>query len=251
MNTNVAAASTATHRMLMGAAGPPRLEPVHWGSSCGRPGKDGAGTYVCMTRLANPITEQFMRTGTVLLLVAVAAIFFFDTPSASSPKAETFEVDPVHSVVIFRIKHLNVSAFYGRFNEVKGSFTVDDGGAGAVDITIVAASVDTANARRDGHLKSPDFFSAKQFPEITFKSKSLKKLEGNRYEAKGTLSLHGVSKEITVALERIGSGEAMNAYRTGFEGTFTIKRSDFGMKWRLDMLGDEIRVIMGIEGMRK
>ncbi|MHC4547726.1 MAG: YceI family protein [Planctomycetota bacterium] len=193
-----------------------------------------------------------MKTrASVFVLAVLAAIAYLQRPSTSSPQTESYAVDSVHSVVLFRIKHLNVSAFYGRFNGVKGAFAVNEEGAGAVDITIDAESVDTANEQRDGHLKSPDFFNVKQFPEITFKSDRLTRIGDNRYEAKGTLTLHGVSKEITVRLERIGSAHAMKAYRTGFEGAFTIKRSDFDMKWRLDLLGDEIKVIVAIEGMRQ
>jgi polyisoprenoid-binding protein YceI len=193
-----------------------------------------------------------MRIGTCILAVGLAtAIAVLATPSASRPDAETYAIDGVHSTVIFRIGHLGVSNFYGRFNEVKGSFTVAEGGTGAVDVTIPVASVDTANEKRDNHLKSPDFFSAEQFPEITFKSSELKHLGGSKYEAKGTLKLHGVEKQVTVPVERIGSREAMGGYRTGFEGMVTIQRSDFGMKNMLEAVGDEVRLILAVEGIRK
>lgn len=198
-----------------------------------------------------------MRVGISVLLVAVlGTVVFLASPSASLPQPESYAVDPVHSTVLFRINHAGVSNYYGRFNEIQGTFTVAEGGTGSVSVTIPVASVDTANEKRDGHLKSPDFFSAEQFPEITFKSEALKDTAGSRYEAKGTLTMHGVSKEVTVALERIGTkdlGEKMGGIRTGFEGSVTIKRSDFGMKYGIDMgmLGDEIKLIFGIEGTRK
>lgn len=198
-----------------------------------------------------------MRVGISVLLVAVlGTVVFLASPSASLPQPENYVVDPVHSTVLFRINHAGVSNYYGRFNEIQGTFTVAEGGTGSVSVTIPVASVDTANEQRDGHLKSPDFFSAEQFPEITFKSEALKDTGGSKYEAKGTLTMHGVSKEVTVALERIGTkdlGEKMGGIRTGFEGSVTIKRSDFGMKYGIDMgmLGDEIKLIFGIEGTRK
>ena len=198
-----------------------------------------------------------MRVGISVLFVAVlGAVVFLASPSASLPESENYSVDPVHSTVLFRINHAGVSNFYGRFNEIKGDFTVAEGGTGSVSVTIPLESVDTANEKRDDHLKSPDFFSAEQFPEITFKSDAVKNTGGNKYDAKGTLTMHGVSKEVTVALERIGTkdlGEKMGGIRTGFEGTVTIKRSDFGMKYGIDMgmLGDEIKLILGIEGIRK
>jgi len=198
-----------------------------------------------------------MRVGISVLVVAtLGAVVFLASPSSSLPQPENYAVDPVHSTVLFRINHAGVSNYYGRFNEIQGDFTVADGGTGSVSVTIPVASVDTANEKRDGHLKSPDFFSAEQFPEITFKSDALKSTGGSTYEAKGTLTMHGVSKEVTVALERIGTkdlGEKMGGIRTGFEGSVTIKRSDFGMKYGVDMgmLGDEIKLIFGIEGTRK
>ncbi len=198
-----------------------------------------------------------MRVGLSVLLVAVlGAVAFLASPSASLPEAETYSLDAVHSTVLFRINHAGVSNFYGRFNEIEGSFTVTEGGTGTVSLTIPVGSIDTANEKRDEHLRSPDFFSAEQFPEITFKSDAVKNTGGNKYEAKGTLTMHGVSKEVTVSLERIGTrdlGEKFGGVRTGFDGTATFKRSDFGMKYGVDMgvLGDEIKLILGIEGIRK
>ncbi len=198
-----------------------------------------------------------MRVGISVLLVAVLGVAaFLASPSASLPDTETYEVDAVHSSIIFRINHAGVSNFYGRFNAIEGTFTVAQGGTGSVSVTIPVDSVDTANEKRDEHLKSPDFFSAEQFPEITFKSDALKDIGGNKYEAKGTLTMHGVSKEVTIALERIGTkdlGEKFGGVRTGFDGTVTFKRSDFGMKYGVDMgmLGDEIKLFLGIEGIRK
>jgi len=194
-----------------------------------------------------------MRIGISVFSVAVlGTVVFFASPSASLPETESYAIDPVHSTVIFRINHLGVSNFYGRFNEVKGTFTVVDGGTGTVSVTIPVASVDTNNDKRNGHLKSPDFFAAEQFPEITFKSEALKHAGGNNFEAKGTLTLHGVSKEVTLAVERIGAKDlGKMGFRCGFEGTVTIKRSDFGMKNMLEMLGDDVKLILDVEGMRQ
>lgn len=191
-----------------------------------------------------------MRLGISFLSVAVlGAVVFLASPSASLPEAETYVVDPVHSTVIFRINHMGASNFYGRFNGIAGEFTLVEGGTGSVSVTIDAASVDTASEKRDGHLKSSDFFSVEEFPKITFKSDALKHLGGSKYEAKGTLTMRGVSKEVTVAAERIGVGEMQGRKITGFEGTVTIKRREFGMKYGLGgPLGDEVRLILSVEG---
>jgi polyisoprenoid-binding protein YceI len=191
-----------------------------------------------------------MRLGISFVSVAVlGAVVFLASPSASLPEAEAYKIDPVHSTVIFRINHMGASNFYGRFNGIAGEFTLVEGGTGSVSVTIDAKSVDTANGKRDEHLRSPDFFSVEEFPEITFKSDALKHLGGSKYEAKGTLALHGVSKEVTVEVERIGNGDMRGTPITGFEGTVTIKRSDFGMKYGLGgPLGDEVRLILAVEG---
>ena len=196
-----------------------------------------------------------MRLGISVLLGVAIGVALLVSPSASLPTTETFAIDTVHSSVLFRINHAGVSNFYGRFNGIEGSFTVTEGGKGSVTVKIPVDSVDTANADRDAHLKHADFFNVEQFPDMTFQSDALKDLGGHKFEAKGTLTLHGVSKEITIPLEHIGTkdlGEKFG-YRTGFEGSVTIKRSDYGMKYGVDMgmIGDEVKLILAIEGIRK
>ena len=182
----------------------------------------------------------------------LGAVVLFSTPSASLPEAESYKIDPVHSTVIFRIKHLGVSNFYGRFDSVNGEFSVVDGGTGSVSVTIDAASVDTNHEKRDGHLKSGDFFSVAEFPQITFKSDALKHVGGSKYEAKGTLTMRGVSKDVTFAVEKVGSGEMKGKKLIGLEGTLTINRSDFGMKYGLGgPLGDEVKLIISVEAERQ
>src|ERR1700752_921995 len=109
-----------------------------------------------------------MKPLTVLLAVAMSSI-------GLSARADTFKIDPVHSSIIFSIKHLGVSDFYGRFNDLSGQVALDkaDPSKSSVEITIPVESVDTKYPKRDQHLKSPDFFNAKQFPVIVFKSKSV------------------------------------------------------------------------------
>jgi len=192
-----------------------------------------------------------MRTKTILAALALAGVAALQSDSRSAPDAETFAVDPVHSCVLFRVGHLGVGAYYGRFNDVSGSFVVDDANGGAVEFTIDAASVDTNNQKRDDHLRSPDFFSVKEFSKITFKGKLTRK-DGAKYQATGTLTLHGKSNEVTVDLERLGSGkDPWGGYRTGFEGSFTIKRSDYGMTNMVGAISDDVKLIVAIEGIRK
>ncbi len=176
------------------------------------------------------------------------------TRPAPSPKIDTYAVDGVHSSLIFRIQHLGVSYFYGRINGPGGKFTFnpDDPSACSFEITAKAENVDSGNAKRDDHLKSGDFFNAKQFPDITFKSKAVRKRGEGTYEVSGDLSLHGVTRAITANLDHVGCGtDQRGTMRCGFDTTFTIKRSEFGMDFMQGPLGDEVRLMVGIEGSRQ
>ncbi len=165
----------------------------------------------------------------------------------SAVSADTFKLDPVHSMVIFKIKHMDVSYVYGRFNEPTGTFTTDDGKE-AFDVTIKTANVDTDSKQRDTHLKSDAFFNAKQYPEITFKSTDVKKTGDNSYDVTGDLSLHGTTKSITVTLNKVGEAQTQMGHRAGFEGTFSLKRSDYGMNGMVGPVGDDVTLMISFEG---
>ena len=180
---------------------------------------------------------------TVGVLIAV-------TPTAL---AGNYKIDAEHSQVLFRVKHLGVSYNYGRFNDVSGSYSFDpdDPSSYSFEVTIKTDSVDTHSERRDQHLKSPDFFNSKQFPVIRFKSKSVK-IKGEGLEATGELTLHGVKKDVTVGIEHVGSGDdPWGNYRSGFVTTFAVKRSDFDMNFMMGALGDEVTLMVNIEGIRE
>jgi len=193
-----------------------------------------------------------MRIGICAFVASVlGALALLQSPSESGPEAGTYDVDGVHSSVLFKVKHAGIAWFYGRFNGISGSFTLGNDGKGEVDLSVSAASVDTGNEKRNGHLKSPDFFNAVEFPTITFKGAL--EGEGDAWTANGKLTLHGVTRDVEAEVERVGSGEAMKGFRTGLFATFTINRSDFGMKYGVDngALGDEVEIIVSLEGVRK
>lgn len=191
-------------------------------------------------------------------LALLAAVSFAPTSRVAEPAppapaaAETYEVDSVHSTILFRVKHLGVAYSYGRFNEMQGKIVVDDANpaASSVEIEAKTDSIDTGNAKRDQHLKSPDFFNAKQFPTVSFKSTSAKKA-GEKWEVAGNVTLKGVSKPVTLTLDRVGTAKTPQGHKTGFEGKFAVKRSDFGMSFMPDGLGDEVTLQVSIEAARK
>jgi polyisoprenoid-binding protein YceI len=182
--------------------------------------------------------------------VSVAAAVSCIVLSAVEPRAaaaETYNVDAVHSTVLFRVKHMNTSYSWGRFNDIAGTVTLDDPSP-SLEVRVQVDSVDTGNTKRDAHLKAPDFFSAKQYPTIAFKSTKVTKVDDAHYDVDGTLTLHGVTKPITVKLERTGAGKGpMGGTITGVATEFKIKRSDYGMKFMLAGASDDVLVIVALE----
>lgn len=190
-----------------------------------------------------------MRLPTMLGVLFTAAMA--TTPASA---AETFTVDPVHSSVVFRIKHLDVSYFHGRFNNISGSFTLDpaDPAQAKFDFTVKADSLDTGIDKRDQHVKGPDLFNVRQFPTITFQSTKVAAAGKGAYQVTGNLTLHGVTKPVTVTIEPTGTGKGMKGEPlAGVETTFTIRRSDFQMTGMSPMLGDEVRLTVSVEGGQK
>ena len=165
--------------------------------------------------------------------------------------ADTYNIDPVESSNSFVIKNL-VTNFYGRFNDMSGKVVFDaDPSKSSIEVSIPVESIDTHNEKRDQHLKSPDFFNAKQFPMIVFKSKSVEG-SGDTYKATGELTVHGVTKPLTVEIKRGKDGEDMaGKIRGGGEARFTIKRSDFGMDFMQGPLGDEVTVFLSLQGVKQ
>jgi polyisoprenoid-binding protein YceI len=166
---------------------------------------------------------------------------------------ETYQADPVHSSVVFRVKHMNTAYFWGRFNEITGNFALDSADPSLVklDFQVKADTIDTGNAKRDQHLKSPDFLNAAQYPTITFASKSVEK-SGNAYLVTGEMTMHGVTKPITVQLTPTGTGKGpTGAEIGGIEANVTIRQSDFGITKMAAMLGDNVWINISVEGARK
>ena len=169
--------------------------------------------------------------------------------------ADTYQIDTAHSMILFRAKHNGITYNYGRFNEFTGEITMDeDVSKSMVEFEVKTASVDTANTKRDQHLRSSDFFSAKQFPVITFKSTKVAMKEGeeNMLEVTGDLELLGVKKSITVDVEITGKGKGRGGESLiGFESIFTIKRSEFGMTYGTGSVSDDIRLTVSIEAQQE
>mgnify|MGYP001301539805 CR=1 FL=1 len=196
-----------------------------------------------------------------LLLLPVTVVTFAlahnlagDTPAAAAgtlaaaPQAWT--IDAGHSSVVFRVKHANAAWFQGTFDRIEGAVVLDPAKpeAGKVELTIPVESIDTNDQKRDGHLKAPDFFNAKENPTITFVSEKIAKRGDTTFEVTGTLAMAGKQKTVTIAVEKTGAGEFYGA-REGWLASFSILRSEFGMTYGIAQgsLGDEVVLTIALE----
>jgi polyisoprenoid-binding protein YceI len=164
--------------------------------------------------------------------------------------AQNWQVDPVHSSIFFKVKHVGASWAYGLIHAPTGKVVFDPANptASSLEITAKVANVDTGSENRDKHLKSNDFFAGGQHPNITFKSTSWKPAGENKFEVAGDLTLRGETKPITVTLELTGTGkDRQGTDVAGFETTFTIKRSDFGVNGAQGGVGDEVTLSVSLE----
>lgn len=176
----------------------------------------------------------------VLLVAGSAALFAFKSAPA------TWSADKAHSKLGFVVTHLMITDVEGSFKNFESTITSskDDFSDAVITLSADVNSVNTEDDKRDGHLKSADFFDAEKFPKLTFKSTSVKKLAGNKYKVAGDLTLHGVTKPVTLdaTLRGVTVNPQSKKSLAGFKVTGTIKRSDFalGSKYPNAMLSDEI-----------
>ncbi len=176
-------------------------------------------------------------------------------------QAAAWQIDPEHSSLQFKVRHLTVSNVKGDFSKAKGVVTLDDQDFTklTVEITIDAASVNTGHTKRDEHLRSPDFFDVTQYPTITFVSKKVIKAGANKLKVIGDLTIHGTTKEITVDVEGPTPEvkDPWGNFRRGVTATANINRRDFGLTWNkaLDggglIVGEEVNIYVEVELVRK
>lgn len=173
---------------------------------------------------------------------------------AAPAHAESFTLDPVHSQVMFAADHLGFSHSHGRFADVTGTFNFDEKTPekASANLVIKTASLAMDDAAWDEHLKSADFFNVAKFPDMTFKTTSVFKGEGNTAKVTGDLTLLGVTKPVTldVTYNKGAIHPMTKKYTAGFSATGTLKRSDFGMAYGLPGIGDDVKLMIEIEGTR-
>jgi len=219
--------------------------------------KKRRGDYISLLQREDVLTrrDKIMKR----YVIPIVALLFFTIPVLS--QAAPWQIDPDHSSFQFKVRHLMVSNVKGHFNKVKGMVTIDEKDITnlKVELTIDAASVDTGHAKRDEHLRAPDFFDVVKYPTITFVSKKVTKAGPERLQVIGDLILHGVTKEITVDVEGPTSEikDPWGNFRRGATATTKINRKDFGLTWNRVVetggvvVGEDVDISIEIELIKK
>ncbi len=181
----------------------------------------------------------------VLIVLICATI---SAPVFAAP--ETYTIDSDHTFPSFEISHLGFSKHHGRFNNTSGQIVIDSAAkSGSIEVKIDTASVDTGGEKLEKHLRAEDFFNVEKFPTMTFKSNKLNFKGDKLVAAQGELTLLGVSKPVSlnIASFNCGNHPVNKKAMCGAEATATIKRSDFGMKYGVPAVGDEVKLTIQVE----
>lgn len=193
----------------------------------------------------------------ILYMLVFMALSAGSSPALAGPPSWDF--DQAHSGFYFDIKHI-YSVVRGHFDEFSGeiAFDPENLSESSVFLRVEVDSINTNIKRRDEHLRSGDFFDASRFPQMTFKSRSVRHVEGNRYEADGTLTIKDVSKDVTVPFTFLGVMESPLQKGTlvaGFETDFTIDRLAYnvgnGRFYKMGVVGKEVHITVSVEMIRK
>jgi len=166
--------------------------------------------------------------------------------------ADSYTIDPAHTYPNFQVNHLGFSTLHGRFGKTSGKLIMDKAkGMGSVEVIIDVASVDTGFKKRDDHLRSPDFFNAIEFPEIVFKSTRVT-FAGKGAVVNGELTIKGVTRPVILEVSSINCGVHPFSKKQvcGFDASTRFLRSDFGIKYALPAVGDEIRLDIEMEAFK-
>lgn len=176
--------------------------------------------------------------------------------TTASVQAADYVIDTkgAHASINFRVNHLGTSWLLGRFNDFKGDFSYDSANpdASVVNVEIDTKSLDSNHAERDKHLRGEDFLDVSKYPKASFASKSFKSNGNGTAEMTGDLTLHGVTKSITIDVTKVGEGkDPWGGYRAGFAGTTELKLKDFGINYNLGPLSETVYMDLHVEGIRK
>ena len=181
-----------------------------------------------------------------------ASAFLSAAVCGGQAQAKTFDIDIVHSHIAFFIDHLGFSKVIGTANDFAGTFAFDAAKpeASALDVTVKVSSISTNNAQRDGDIQGADWFNATEFPDITFVGTQFTRIDDTTGTILGDLTIAGVTQPTTlnVVFNKEGENPWDKSHVVGFSARTSVKRSDFGIKTALGMIGDEVDLYIEIEG---
>ncbi len=170
--------------------------------------------------------------------------------------AQRWNIDPAHSGIHFTVRHMVISKVRGAFEKWQGvvDFDEEDPSASRISARIAVASINTLEPKRDEHLRSPDFFDAASYPEITFESKRIETRKGDRYRVVGDLTIRGITAEVELDAEYLGAGlDPWGNRRAGFQARTSLSRKEFGLTWNQVLetggvlVGDEIQIELDVQ----
>jgi polyisoprenoid-binding protein YceI len=179
--------------------------------------------------------------------------------TATTPQSttSTWNIDPVHSVAEFKVKHMMISNVKGQFTAVAGKLSLDEADIinSHIEASIEAASISTRDAQRDAHLKSADFFDVEQYPALTFQSKRITRKADDELAVEGDLTIHGVTRSVVFSVEgpTPAGKDPWGNTRIGLSATTRISRKDFGLTWNATLetggilVGDEITITLDVQ----
>ncbi len=188
---------------------------------------------------------------------SLAVLAFAAAGLASLPAlADKYVIDTkgAHASINFSIQHLGYSYLTGRFNNFSGDFIYDpkNVAASTINVTIDTTSVDSNHAERDKHLRSSDFLNVEKFPKATFVSKKIVPDDGDEFDIVGDLTLNGVTKSITIEVDKVGEGkDPWGGYRVGFEGETEIALKDFNITKDLGPASQTVKLELHVEGIKQ
>lgn len=192
-----------------------------------------------------------MKTNKLTVIALAAAILL---PAQALADKYIIDTEGSHAFIQFRIQHLGYSWLTGRFNTFSGNFDYDENNPdkASVQVAIDIASIDSNHAERDKHLRGDDFLDVDKYPKAKFESTSFSENGDGTAVLKGNLTLHGVTRPVTIDVEHIGHGDdPWGGYRRGFEGTTRIALADYGVKYNLGPKSREVELILSVEGVRQ
>ncbi len=201
-----------------------------------------------------------MQKGFRLLMLGLLLVLPFVVWAQEKTPPAHYKVDPAHTQVLFKVRHMGISWVTGRFEAVDADIWVDPSNLSTfrVEAIIPVASIDTGNEKRDNHLKSADFFDGERYPQITFVSKEVKSVEGSRFTVVGDLTIKGITKPVTLNVEYLGQArDPWGNTRIAFLADGRIDRREFGLTWNKALetggflVGNEVRIQLEVQAIQQ